>query len=72
LGSKKVEEFKNVPEKPKNKNTPGLDNFNLHITSTRREQQHGKEGNHIHKNNKTYKEEPGQVQKTNHIDRTSG
>jgi hypothetical protein len=38
---------------------------------TRREQQHGR-GNHIHKNNKTYKEEPGQVQKMNYIDWMSG
>jgi hypothetical protein len=30
------------------------------------------EGNHVHKNNKTYKEEPDQVQKTNNIDWTSG
>jgi hypothetical protein len=30
------------------------------------------EGNHIHKNNKTYKEEPSQVQKTDYIDWTSG
>jgi hypothetical protein len=30
------------------------------------------EGNHTHKNNKTYKEDPGQVQKTNYIDWTSG
>jgi hypothetical protein len=30
------------------------------------------ERNHIYKNNKTYKEEPGQVQKTNYIDWTSG
>jgi hypothetical protein len=30
------------------------------------------EGNDAHKNNKTYKEEPDQVQKTNYIDWTSG
>jgi hypothetical protein len=30
------------------------------------------EGNHIYKNKKTYREEPGQVQKTNYIDWTGG
>jgi hypothetical protein len=35
------------------------------------EQQHGR-GKPYTKNNKTYKEEPGQVQKTNYIDWMSG
>jgi hypothetical protein len=30
------------------------------------------EGNHMHKNDIKYKEEPGQVQKMNYIDWTSG